>query len=404
MRASLRRVFKAFQYRDFRLMWFGACTSSVGTWMQSTAQSWLVYKVSNSPVYLGLDAFFAQIPIFLFSLLGGVYADRKSRRILLIISQCIQLTCAFLLAGLAAANVVKVWHIWCLSFMVGTAQSFGGPAYSALVPSLVERKDLQNAIALNSIQFNLARVVGPALGGLALIKLGPAWCFTVNGISYLAVIASLLSIHTNFIPPKTARSVLDSMREGVQFLWSREGMVGLVSIGFLVTLLSYPLITFLPVIARNVFHREADTFTLFLCLSGAGSVVGALTVAAMHNQKGQVRQSLAVMLLLGAFITAIGFSNSLWLTCLLIFLSGILLMIVFAVNSSLVQSHTSDAMRGRVMSVYNLAFRGGMPLGSLLSGLLMSRTSAPTTMAANGMIIAAIAISFLLAGRKLSKL
>ncbi|MFL6450248.1 MAG: MFS transporter [Bryobacteraceae bacterium] len=400
----LDRVFKAFRYRDFRLMWFGACTSSVGTWMQSTAQSWLVYKLSNSPVYLGLDAFFAQIPIFLFSLLGGVYADRKSRRTLLIISQCIQLTCAFVLATLAATNVVKVWHIWCLSFMVGTAQSFGGPAYSALVPSLVGKEDLQNAIALNSIQFNLARVVGPALGGLALIKLGPAWCFTLNGISYLAVIASLVSIHTNFIPPKTGRSVLDSMREGVQFLWSREGMVGLVSIGFLVTLLSYPLITFLPVLARNVFHREADTFTLFLCLSGAGSVVGALTVAAMHNQKGQARQSLAVMLLLGAFITAIGFSRSLWLTCLFIFLSGVLLMIVFAVNSSLVQSHASDAMRGRVMSVYNLAFRGGMPMGSLLSGLAMSRTSAPITMAANGIAIAAVAISFLLAGRKLSKL
>jgi predicted MFS family arabinose efflux permease len=372
--------------------------------MQSTAQSWLVYKLSNSPVYLGLDAFFAQIPIFLFSLLGGVYADRKSRRTLLIISQCIQLTCAFLLATLAAMNVVQVWHIWCLSFMVGTAQSFGGPAYSALVPSLVEKEHLQNAIALNSIQFNLARVVGPALGGLALIKLGPAWCFTVNGVSYLAVIASLLSIHTNFIPPKTGRSVLDSMREGVQFLWSREGMIGLVSIGFLVTLLSYPLITFLPVLARNVFHREADTFTLFLCLSGAGSVVGALTVAAMHNQKGQARHSLAIMLLLGAFITAIGFSKSLWLTCLLIFVSGILLMIVFALNSSLVQSHTSDAMRGRVMSVYNLAFRGGMPMGSLLSGLAMSRTSAPVTMAANGIAIAAVAVSFLVAGRKLSKL
>jgi predicted MFS family arabinose efflux permease len=399
------RVFKAFRYRDFRLMWFGACTSSVGTWMQSTAQSWLVYKLSNSPVYLGLDAFFAQIPIFLFSLLGGVYADRKSRRTLLIISQCIQLTCAFLLAILAVTGVVKVWHIWCLSFTVGTAQSFGGPAYSALVPSLVEKKeDLQNAIALNSIQFNLARVVGPALGGLALIKLGPAWCFTLNGISYLAVIASLLSIRPTFIPDKTPRSVWDSMREGVQFLLKREGMAGLVSIGFLVTLLSYPLITFLPVIARNVFHREADTFTLFLCLSGAGSVIGALAVAAMHNQKGQARQSLAVMLLLGGLIAAIGFSKTLWLTCVLIFLCGILLMVVFAVNSSLVQSHTSDAMRGRVMSVYNLAFRGGMPMGSLLSGLIMSRTSAPATMTANGIAIAIVAISFLLAGRKLSKL
>ncbi len=143
-------------------MWFGACTSSVGTWMQSTAQSWLVYKLSNSPVYLGLDAFFAQIPIFLFSLLGGVYADRKSRRTLLIISQCIQLTCAFVLATLAATNVVKVWHIWCLSFMVGTAQSFGGPAYSALVPSLVgkERSPERNRSQFHSVQSRSRRWSG----------------------------------------------------------------------------------------------------------------------------------------------------------------------------------------------------------------------------------------------------
>src|SRR3954451_25279027 len=219
-------------------MWFGACTSSVGTWMQSTAQSWLVYKLSNSPVYLGLDAFFAQIPIFLFSLLGGVYADRKSRRTLLIISQCIQLTCAFLLAALALMDVVKVWHIWCLSFMVGTAQSFGGPAYSALVPSLVERKDLQNAIALNSVQFNLARVVGPALGGLALTKLGASWCFGLNGLSYVAVIITLLMIRPPALAHKAGVSVITSMREGIEFLIRREGMKQLVTLAFLATFLS----------------------------------------------------------------------------------------------------------------------------------------------------------------------
>ncbi len=169
-------------------MWLGACTSSIGTWMQILAQSWLVYNLSNSSVYLGLDAFFGQIPIFLFSLFGGVFADRKSRRTMLLISQVIQMSCAFILATLLMTGVVRVWHIWCLSFTVGLAQSFGGPAYSALIPTLVNKSDLQNAIALNSIQFNLARVVGPALGGVALAKLGPTWCFSLNGISYLAVI------------------------------------------------------------------------------------------------------------------------------------------------------------------------------------------------------------------------
>ena len=385
-------------------MWFGACTSSVGTWMQILAQSWLVYRLSNSSVYLGLDAFFGQIPIFLFSLVGGVYADRKSRRTLLIISQFIQMTCAFTLSTLAATGAVRVWHIWCLSFTVGIAQSFGGPAYSALVPTLVPKEDLQNAIALNSIQFNLARVMGPAIGGVALIKLGASWCFALNGLSFLAVIASLMSIRSNFVPAKTEGSVIDSMREGVRFLLSREGMVGLVSLAFLVTLLSYPLITFLPVIARDVFRGGSNTFTLFLCLSGAGSVTGALVVAGMRSQMGQARRSLAVMLLLGVCIIGIGLSKSIVLTSSFIFIAGLLLMVVFALNSSLVQLHATDFMRGRVMSVYNIAFRGGMPLGSLLSGLLISRTSAPTIMAANGVAVTALAISFLLAGRKLSKL
>src|SRR3954452_15372109 len=175
-------------------MWLGACASSIGTWMQIVAQSWLVYQLSNSSFYLGLDAFFGEIPVFLFSLFGGVLADRKNRRTLLIISQLIQLTCAFLLAVLVVTHLVRVRYIWCLSFTVGVAQSFGGPAYSALVPTLVEKEDLQNAIALNSIQFNLARVVGPALGGIALVKLGAMWCFLLNGFSFLAVIASLLMI------------------------------------------------------------------------------------------------------------------------------------------------------------------------------------------------------------------
>ena len=275
----LNKVFRAFSYPDFRIMWFGACTSSIGTWMQSLAQSWLVYQLSSSSLYLGLDAFFGQIPIFMLSLFGGVFADRRSRRSLLLMSQAIQLSCAFTLAFLAATHVVRVWHIWCLSFTVGVAQSFGGPAYSALIPTLVAKEDLQNAIALNSIQFNLARVVGPALGGLALVKLGATWCFGLNGLSFLAVIASLLLIRPTFVPVKTQQSVLKSMREGIDFLLKREGMISLVALAFLATLLSYPMITFLPVMARDVFHGGPNTFTLFLCLSGAGSVSGALLVA-----------------------------------------------------------------------------------------------------------------------------
>ena len=400
----LKRVFRAFRYRDFRLMWLGACTSTTGTWMQILAQSWLVYQLSNSSLYLGLDAFFAQIPIFLFSLVGGVYADRKSRRSLLLASQVIQMVSAFLLAGLDAAGVVRVWHIWCLSFLTGFAQSFGGPAYSALIPTLVDKEDIPNAIALNSIQFNLARVLGPALGGIALSKLGAAWCFSLNGISFIAVIASLLAIQPQFVPAKTNESVLASMREGILFLRKRQGMSSLVALGFLATLLSYPLITFLPVMARDVFHGGSNTFTLFLCVSGIGSIAGALVVAGERQQTGLAKKSLSMMILLGALMVGFGVSRNLALSSVLLLGAGASLIAVFAFNLSIVQLLVSDTMRGRVMSVYNAAFRGGMPLGSLLSGFLIRQSSAPVVMTANGLAMIILAIGFLTLQRDLAKL
>jgi MFS family permease len=210
----LSRVFKAFHYREFRLLWFGACTSSIGTWMQIVAQSWLVFSISKSAFMLGLDGFLGQIPIVLFSLIGGVIADRIDRRRVLLGSQYVQMTCAFLLTLLIAFKVVKVWHILSLSFVVGCAQSFGGPAYSALVPMLVEKEDLPNAIALNSIQFNLARVIGPVLGGLALTGLGAAWCFGLNGLSFVAVIISLLLLTVKFAPPEDQRIHIDRREAG----------------------------------------------------------------------------------------------------------------------------------------------------------------------------------------------
>lgn len=372
--------------------------------MQILAQSWLVYQLTDSSFYLGLDTFFGQIPVFLLSLFGGVFADRRSRRGLLLMSQVIQLTSAFVLAALVATGVVRVWHIWCLSFTVGVAQAFGGPAYSALIPTLVDRKDLQNAIALNSIQFNLARVVGPALGGLALTKLGASWCFTLNGISYIAVIFSLVMIRPQFVPEKTAESVIKSMQVGINFIRHRAGMLSLVALAFLTTLLSYPLITFLPVMARDVFHGGANTFTLFLCLSGAGSVAGALFVAASQRHTGLAKRSLIVMLLLGLLITGFGVSRNIGLSTILLFAAGAGLMIVFAINSSLVQLYVSDSMRGRVMSVYNVAFRGGMPLGSLISGLLIHQTSAPAIMAGNGVFVVLLALYFLFVRRDVVKL
>lgn len=385
-------------------MWFGACTSSVGTWMQKLAQSWLVLQLSGSPFLLGLDAFLGEIPIFLFSLVGGVVADRTERRNLLLASQVIQMTCAFLLATLFALHVVRVWHILTLSFFVGLAQSFGGPAYSALVPTLVSTEDLPNAIALNSIQFNLARVIGPVLGGIALANWGATWCFGLNGVSFVAVIISLVMIRTRFIPAKTGESMLTSMKQGIGFIRKQTAMEALIVLAFCMTTLAIPLLVFLPVFARDVLHGDASTFTILLSCSGAGSIAGALFVAGLGRFKHQGRSALILLIVLGALIAAFSLSTALALSAVLVFLSGAALMAVFATISSLVQMITSDQMRGRVMSVYNVAFRGGMPIGSLVIGALVPRFTAPVVLACNGVLLAVIGSYFLVMHRRVAAL
>ncbi len=385
-------------------MWFGACTSSIGTWMQKLAQSWLVLQLSGSPFLLGLDAFLGEIPIFLFSLIGGVIADRTERRNLLLMSQVIQMTCAFLLATLFALHVVRVWHILTLSFFVGLAQSFGGPAYSALIPSLVKTEDLPNAIALNSIQFNLARVIGPVLGGIALANWGATWCFGLNGLSFIAVIISLLVIRTRFIPAKTGESMLESMKQGIGFIRKQSAMEGLIVLAFCMTLLAIPLLVFLPVFAKDVLHGDARTFTVLLSSSGLGSIAGALTVAAMGRFKHQGRGALILLIVLGALIAAFSLSRTLVMSAVFVFLAGAALMGVFATISSLVQMITSDNMRGRVMSVYNVAFRGGMPIGSLVIGALVPRFTAPVVLTCNGVLLALLGVYFLVIQRRIAAL
>jgi MFS family permease len=400
----LRRVFKAFHYRDFRVMWMGAFTSSIGTWMQNVAQAWLVFEISKSPFLLGLDAFLGNIPIFLFSLLGGVIADRMDRRHLLLGSQYVQMASAFLLTGLIAAGWIHVWHVLALSFVTGVAQSFGGPAYQALIPTLIDRDDLPNAIALQSIQFNLARVVGPVLGGLALAHLGSAWCFGLNGISFFAPIMSLYSLHVRFKPEKPRESILTSMKQGFFFIRKQGAMEALIALAFLMTALGIPMITFLPVFAKDVFHGGPATFTMFLTSSGAGSVVGALLVAAMGNVRNKGRVALTMLICLGAAIAGFALSPVIPLSCVLLFISGASLMSVFAMISSLVQLIVSDEMRGRVMSVYNVAFRGGMPMGNLVTGWLVPIFTAPRVLAVNGLLLLCLGVYFLLVQRRVAAL
>jgi len=351
------------------------------------AQQWLVYTLSkDDPFFLGLDGFLGQIPIVLFSLLGGVMADRTDRRKMLLSSQYVQMTTALVLAALTFAHVERVWHILILSFIVGSAQSFGGPAYSALIPSLVPKEDLPNAIALNSIQFNLGRVVGPALGGITLAGLGAAWCFGLNGISFVAVIISLYIIRAGFTPGKSSESMLASMKQGIGFIRRQEGMKPLIVLSFLMTMMAIPLITFLPVFAKEVLHGNAATFTALLCSSGVGSICGALMVAGMAKTKNQGRTALLMLLVLGVATIVFAQSTSTILSCATIFFAGAAMITVFVSITSLVQAITEDSMRGRVMSVYNVAFRGGMPFGMLIVGKLIPIYTAPVTMSFVGVL------------------
>jgi len=385
-------------------MWIGACTSTIGTWMQSTAQAWLVYDLSKNSFYLGLDTFLAQVPIILFSLVGGVIADRMNRRNLLLASQYVQMTTAFILTLLVFFKVVHVWHILCLSFVVGMAQSFGGPAYQALLPTLVGKEDIPNAIAMNSIQFNLARVIGPTLGGIALTTVGASWCFGLNGLSFLAVIASLYLIHVRYIPAKSTEPILDSMRAGIGFIRKKPGMDSLIILAFGMTLLGIPLLTFLPVFARDVLHGGAASFTKLLAFSGAGSVCGALIVAAFGKVQGQGRVALMVLVVMGCLIVGFSMSTILPVSLLLIFMTGGTMMVSMSMVSSLVQAVASDEMRGRVMSVYNVAFRGGMPVGSLVLGKLIPLFTAPVIMGWTGALLALMGLFFLFVHRRVAEL
>jgi MFS family permease len=398
----LQKVFEPFQSRDFRLMWSGACTSSIGTWMQKLAQSWLVLLLGGSPFWLGLDSFLGELPIFTLALFAGVAADRFDRRRLLIGSQFMQMSCAFVLCVLFATHRVHVWQILALSFVTGTAQAFGSPAYQSLIPALVPREQLPQAIAMNSIQFNLARLIGPVLGGAVLSTLGAAWCFGLNGVSFVAVIVTLLLISVRYDFPKTSDTVFESMKHGVQFIRQRKNMVLLFVVSFACTYLGIPILTFLPVFARDVYHGDAKTFTLLLSVQAVGAIAGAVVVAARGRKTGLGRSALLGLLVLAFCLSAFAWSKSIAVACVFLFFGGMALITCFAMLSSLVQLIATDDMRGRVMSVYNIAFRGGMPIGSLVAGALIPKFGAPNVVGAHGVVLGVLALYLLLVHRKLA--
>ena len=394
----------AFAYRDFRVQWFGACSSSIGTWVQISAQNWMVQALTGSAFYLGLDGFLQGLPLMLFMLIGGVLADRRDRRQTLLTSQYIQMTTAAILALLVFLDVVKIWHILLLSFTTGVAQSFGGPAYQSLIPSLVDKKDLPNAVALNSIQFNVARVLGPLVFGVTIAAFakwgytdqqGMGACFVLNALSFLVVIWALMSLHVKHIPSTGTTRLRDELQGGLSYVRHHGSLTSLIVLASATTFLGFSVLTFLPLFAKQVFHEGAATYSHLLAFSGAGSVVGALIVAWLGKFKRMGLTALLVQAVYGALIFAFAMSQVMWLSEVLLFLTGAALMVVFSTVTSLIQLLAPNEMRGRVMSIYMVAFRGGMPLGSLASGYLATFLGAPNVIAINGILLIIVAAYFL---------
>jgi MFS family permease len=403
-RGFLRRTFQAFHYRNFRLMWAGAFTSTTGSFVQQVAESWLVYQLTDDPFLLGLTAFLANFPILLFSLFGGVAADRMDRRKLLIGSQLVQMAAAISLAVLIFTGHIAIWHILLAAFCTGTGQAFGGPAYQAIIPSLVDKKDLPNAIALMSIQFNLAQVVGRAIGGVAYAAVGPALCFAINGFSFLAVIASLLLLPCTYVPNKTQTRVMLSLKEGLNFVFSNNSMFSLVLLAVATAFLGVPIMTLLPVFARDVYGLGPEGYATLAATFGAGAVVGALAVAWLGNHPRKGLRALLMQISLGLATLAFGFAGNIYIAAVLLFITGGSVLAVFTSVNSLVQLLAPESMRGRIMSVYNTAFRGSMSLGPLAAGALARNYGAPITVALYGALLVTVAVLFLMKNRHVREL
>jgi MFS family permease len=321
----------------------------------------------------------------------------------------VQTATAATLALLVYFDVVAIWHVLTLSFVAGCAQAFGGPAYQSLIPSLVSKRDLANAIALNSIQFNVARVLGPLFAG-AVLAVFATWgfadaspeamtaCFTLNALSYLVVIYALSSLHVRHIPPTTTKPMLEELRGGLDYVRNTPAIPPLIVLAFATTFLGMPVLTLLPVYARDIYHQGVTEYSRMMAFSGAGAIVGSLFVAWLGRFKRMGVTTLSVQVAFGLFIVLFAITRTIYVSYLLLFLTNVALMIVFSTVTSLIQLIAPNEMRGRVMSIYMLAFRGGMPLGSLASGYLASQFGAPAVLVVNGSLLMAVAAYFLFKG------
>lgn len=382
-------TFSSLKHYNYRLWFIGQVVSLAGTWMQSTAQGYLIYQITKSPVYLGLVGFVGGAPSLLFTLFGGVIADRLPRRKLLVITQTSMMALAFILAALTFTNTVKPWHILILAFLLGVANAFDAPARTSFVLELVDRATMTNAIALNSTMFNIATVVGPSVAGLTYAAIGPAWCFTLNGLSFVAVIVALLLMRIKLeAQPARRAAALAELGEGIRYVLKNRVILSLIGSVGVASIFGIGMMNLLPAWATDVLHGDVTTNGWLVSARGFGSLISALMLAYWGTRKLRGR-----LWIYGAFVLPLAlfvFAWMRWLPLSLVTLLGAGWGFMMVTNNSqaIVQSIVPDALRGRVMGVYTLVFFGSMPIGSLLAGSVAQGIGEPlTVMLGAGMLL-----------------
>jgi MFS family permease len=394
-------MFRALSHRNFRLFWAGAFLSNVGTWMQAVAQGWLVLQLTDSPFWLGVDGFMATAPGLLLTLLAGVFADLVDRRRLLIFTQIgaglSSLTLGILIATHVINDKADVWIILLLSFVTGCCFALAGPSYQAITIDLVGREDLSNAIALNSTQFQLSRVVGPVFAGLGFKVFGLAGCFFANALSFVAVVVALKMVRYEKekgslpAPAHSARdrhAVWQDLKEGLRYVRGRPRVFMLLVISGLTSLFGAPYMSLVPVFARDILHVGETGLALMSGTSGAGALLGALVLTFLGNFKYKGWSVLGGAFGFSLCLTGFALSTRLGISLAFIFGMGFAIVSCVAVVNMLLQQLVTDEMRGRVMSMFILSFIGTMPIGNLIAGVSAERFGAPHTLVAGGVIIA----------------
>jgi MFS family permease len=385
--SQLPAAFRSLKHRNFRLFFSGQLISLVGTWMQSIAEAWLIYRLTGSSVLLGLLGFVSQIPIFLLSPMGGLAADRWPRQRVVISTQVASMTLGFTLAALTLTGRIRVWEIIMLATLLGVVNAFDVPARQSFLIEMVGREDLLNAIALNSTMFNGARVAGPAVAGLLVAQVGEGWCFFLNGVSYIAVIAGLLMMRIEkSLAVHDGGSPIEKLREGLRFVRHTLPIRTLLLLLGVVSFTALPFSVLMPIFADRILHGGASAYGNLMGAVGLGATFGAFTLAMRQQLRGLGNIVAYSAIGLGVSLTLFGASRWYWFSLVVLTLAGYAMMMQFTSANTLIQAMVPDQLRGRVMSLYSMMFIGMAPIGSLVAGKLAQHIGAPMTVALGGLI------------------